>query len=143
VIGDPESSAADLDRTLTEARRVLAATRSPAAASDSPDPSARGTGLAAEGLVRASAAPGGRLESVTVDPRLLREGLEAICEHIVAAVNAAFDDLRAQASAAPDAGVDTAALSARLQDLQDSSVRQMAMFTQAMNDVVARLRETR
>jgi YbaB/EbfC DNA-binding family protein len=139
----PQSPVDALDRMLTETRRVLAAVRSgggaPAVADPAGDPPLRGEGSGADGLVRAVVTQGGRLESVAIDPRLLRQGVEALGEQLVAAVNAALDDLAAQAPPA-DPSADLAGLSSRLESLQDQSVRQMAMFSQAMNDVVAHLR---
>jgi hypothetical protein len=133
-----------VDRMLAETRQALAAVRVGTGAAPEPaeDPSLRGEGAAADGMIRAVVVPGGRLESVSVEPRLLRQGVEEICAQIVVAVNAALDDL-ATRTPKPDAAVDLAALSTRLESLQDQSVRQMAMFGQAMNAVVAQLRGVR
>jgi hypothetical protein len=49
--------------------------------------------------VRATAVPGGRVASLQVNPRLLREGIESVCEQIIVAVNAALDGLRAKTTA--------------------------------------------
>lgn len=52
----------------------------------------RGRGTAADGLVEAVVAGYGRLESLEIDPRLLRHGTGAIAGHVIEAVRAAQDD---------------------------------------------------
>jgi hypothetical protein len=138
---DLESATEHMDRLLADMRRVLADVHTGGPpGTDDEEESLRGEGSAADGMVRVSAAPGGRLESLTVDPRMLRQGLETLCEQIVTAANAALEDLHAKATTtrAPDA--DLSALSTRLADLQDRSVRQMALVGQTLNEVVARIR---
>lgn len=105
-----------------------------------------GLGEAAEGQVQAVAVAGGRLDSLTVNPRAMRMGSEALCEQIVAAVNAALDDLggKVAAQAAAAGGVDPTALTEQMRDLHTESVRQMEMFTQGIKDAVDRIsRSTR
>lgn len=97
----------------------------------------RAEGTSADGLVRAVVVQGGRLESVTVDPELARQGIEGVCGHVVVAVNAALANLDVQVSASARADVD--ALAARLGGLQEQSMRQMELFSEAMECVVARL----
>ena len=131
-----------LDDMLSEAREALKSTRAagPADAAEAGE-AVKGLGEAADGQVKATVASGGKVEKIVVDPRLVRQGIEVVCEHIVKAVNAGLDDLRAKAAAAPDAAnVDTAALSARLQELQDQSLQQMTQISDALNTVVARMR---
>jgi DNA-binding protein YbaB len=100
----------------------------------------RGEGEAADGRVTAVVAGSGRLESLRVDPRLMRSDSFVLCEHIVTAVNAALADFRGKATAAAPLGAaDPEALAGQLRDLQDQSVRQMASFGQAMTEVLARL----
>lgn len=133
------SAAASLDELLTRTQQALSVMRSQAVEHTDGDSAdlLRAQGVAADGLVRATVVQGGRVESVTVDPALLPQGIEAICAHVVVAVNAALADLDAQVSASARADVD--ALSARLGGLQEQSMRQMEMFSQAMESVVARL----
>lgn len=131
-----------LDDMLSETRRELMATR--AAPRDEAGEDAepvQGLGEAADGQVKVTVASGGKVEKIVVNPGLLRQGLEVICEHIVKATNAALDDLRTKASAVTGAAnVDPAALSAKLQDLQDQSMQQMSQISDALSLVVARMR---
>lgn len=144
VSGDAGRGEDHLDQLLSRTRAALAATRTAgAAAADDEAAAIVGQGDAADGLVRAVVSAGGLVESITVDPRLLRDGLEVLCGQIVVAVNAAFADLRAQTPAQTAPEVDVEALSANLASLQDQSVRQMAMISQALGDVVARMRQAR
>lgn len=145
----------EFDRLLEDTRRVLEQMRS--VGGEAPDGTApdgagpdgagpdgaeqlRGQGEAVDGQVRAVAVSGGRLESLTVDPRAMRLGSAALCEHIVAAVNAALDDLRDRAAGQPVAGgADPAALAGQLRDLHGESVRQMDRFSQGIADVLDRI----
>lgn len=144
--GDPSRGADDLDRLLTQTRSMLQAVRGPdteAGASTTDTAEAeplRVEGTARDGMVRAVVVTGGQVESVSVQPALLREGLETVCAEIVVAVNAALTTLRAQAIAGAPAGGDPAELSRQLGELQEQSLRQMAEFRQEIDDVVARLR---
>ncbi|MBG6067715.1 YbaB/EbfC family nucleoid-associated protein [Micromonospora ureilytica] len=52
----------------------------------------RGRGTAADGLVEAVVVGYGRLESLEIDPRLLRRGTGAIADHVIEAVRTAQDD---------------------------------------------------
>lgn len=139
MTNEPFSAAASLDELLTRTQQALSAMRSRPV--EHPDGDAeellRADGTAADGLVRAVVVQGGRLESVTVDPRLSAAGVEAVCGHIVVAVNAALADLEAQVSASARADAD--ALAARLGGLREQSRRQMEMFSQAMEHAAARL----
>ncbi|RZU76265.1 YbaB/EbfC DNA-binding family protein [Micromonospora kangleipakensis] len=139
MTNEPFSAAASLEELLTRTQQALSAMRSrPAEHTDGDaEELLRGTGAAADGLVRAVVVQGGRLESVTVDPRLSAEGIEALCAHIVVAVNAALANLDTQVSASARADVD--ALAARLGGLREQSRRQMEMFSQAMEHAAARL----
>ncbi|WP_319460298.1 YbaB/EbfC family nucleoid-associated protein [Micromonospora sp. RTP1Z1] len=139
MTNEPFTAAATLDEFLTRTQQALSVMRSrPAAhADDDADELLRADGTAADGLVRAVVVQGGRLESVTVDPGLSAQGIEAVCAHIVVAVNAALADLEAQVSASAQADVD--ALAARLGGLQEQSRRQVELFSQAMESAAARL----
>ncbi|MFU8873960.1 YbaB/EbfC family nucleoid-associated protein [Micromonospora sp. SL4-19] len=139
MTNDSFTAAASLDELLTRTQQALSSMRSRAAEQLDGDPGhlLRAMGTAAGGRVRAVVAQGGRLESVAVDPELAGVGMETVCEHIVVAVNAALADLDAQVSASARADVD--ALAARLGGLQEQPVRQMELFSRAMEDVVARL----
>lgn len=145
MVDESGASAGGVDRLLEDTRRMLEQMRS--GGEEPPDPGElRGEGEAADGQVQAVAVAGGRLESLTVNPRAMRMGSEALCEQIVAAVNAALDDLRGKAAAQAVAagGVDPAALAEQMRDLHTESVRQMDMFTQGIRDALDRIsRSTR
>jgi hypothetical protein len=133
--------AGGLDRLLTSTLEALEQVR--ASRSTPAQPPAPTRGEAADGKVVAIAGDGGRLTSITVDPRLLREGIDVVCEHIVTAANAALDQLRVTAATAPGVEtapeVDTAALAGKLREVQDSSLRQMEMFSQAIAEAMSQL----
>ncbi|WP_406085509.1 hypothetical protein OHA01_04460 [Micromonospora zamorensis] len=76
-----------------------------------------------------------------VAPRLVRLPAQDLTEHIRAAVNAALDDLDSQRPELPAAELDS--LAGGLQEVQDRSLRQMAQMNEALQDVVALLREPR
>jgi hypothetical protein len=89
-------------------------------------------GESAEGMVRAEVGAEGRVQSLRVDPRMLRGPLEDICREVVVAVNQALD--------ARPARPDTAPLLAELRAVQEESVGEMqrisASFSDALREVV-------
>lgn len=101
---------------------------------------ARGEGQASDERVRASA-HGGRVESITLDPRVLRLPPEELGSLVAEAVNAALDDQRGRSTAAIGAVPDLAALAETLHDVQNQSLRQMGVITQGITDAMARIRE--
>jgi hypothetical protein len=131
-----------IDELLAQTRRSLEAI-STARAGDT-DGESSGSGEALDGQVRASVT-GGRLVSLTVEPRLMRLPSGDLCEQIMVAVNAALDDARAApgADAASPAPVDPQALASQLRGVQEQSLRQMSTFSTAMNELLARMREAR
>ncbi|WP_235828256.1 YbaB/EbfC family nucleoid-associated protein [Actinomadura rubteroloni] len=131
----------ELDRILTETRRTLESLRGGMAAPPPEAPDVEGVGEAADGRVKVTAGTGGRLKSVTLDPRALRMASHELGEAFVAAANAALDDLRSQAASAAGDVVDTAALGTRGEEIQNESVRQMQQITQALNDAVAKFNQ--
>src|SRR5262249_27566628 len=127
IVGIAGVGGDDFEGLLGETRRALEGLRSGGRTS-SQDASAEpvhGAGTAAEGRATARAAAGGRLEELTVDPRLMRGGSEELCAQIVVAVNAAMDDLRTQTAQAAPEVMDPAALAGVLEELQVESARQM------------------
>ena len=99
----------------------------------------QGTGEAADGAVRAVAAPPGRVVSLDIDPRLLRGGSADVAAAVTAAVNAALDQLRTSAAAAV-VPADLDRLERDLEAVQLDSVRQMARLGAAMDTAMAQLR---
>jgi DNA-binding protein YbaB len=130
---------AELDQMLSQVRRTLESLRS----SRTPAGDARGVGEAADGRVRAVAAGPGRLESLELDPRVMRMPSQDLAQQVLTAVNAALDDLAAQAPSAEGMAVpDPAELAAAVADIQQQSVRQMAAISQALTAAVQRAKET-
>jgi hypothetical protein len=132
-----------LDALLGKSRELLDLVAS--AGSDHGDTSVKGTGTAADGMIRVAVSPR-RLDALSVDPRAMRLGSQALSAEIMSAVNAAFAELWQTAGGAHTvrgAQANAGALTGQLRDLQNDSMRSMAMFTQAMHDVVAQLRRDR
>jgi DNA-binding protein YbaB len=129
---------AELDQMLSQARKTLESLRS----SRLPGGDARGRGEAAGGQVRVVAASPGRLESLELDPRVMRMPSKDLAACVLAAANAALDDLAAQApSAAGISAPDPRELAAAVADVQQQSVRQMAAISQAIAAAVQRAKE--
>jgi hypothetical protein len=134
----------EFNRLFEQTRHVLASLRGTAdgpGTEEAPEP-LRAAGTAADGQVEVVLV-GQRVESVRLDPRVLRAGAEPLGEYVAEAVNAALDDLRhqaGQAGAEPEAP-DPAALGDTLGELQDQSLRSMSAMTQALTDVVQRIQQ--
>ncbi|MEV0650575.1 YbaB/EbfC family nucleoid-associated protein [Phytomonospora sp. NPDC050363] len=131
---DPASAdgiAAALTETLKTAREVARAQEQQAGEDGEPP-----TGDAAGGLVRATAALPGKVK-VDIDPRAARLGTEALAEAVTEAVNSALAALRGQAQDA--SGVDLAALSERLEEIQKQSAAQLGGFLTRLTDAHQRL----
>jgi hypothetical protein len=131
----------NLDLTLTEARRMLDALRARGAAAEGGEPApdqAGGQATALDGLVTVSANGAGRIESITVDPQARRLPLADLAEAITEAANAALAEA-ARTPAGEALDVDFGALAEQVQRMQDDSLRQMARFTGALDEVMERL----
>lgn len=70
-----------------------------AGASSSAEVRVRGEGGSGEGRVRAVAVTGGRIETLDIDPRVLRLEPEELAAHVSDALDFALDDVRARAGA--------------------------------------------
>jgi hypothetical protein len=87
-----------------------------------------------------TAAPGGRLTSVELDPEAMRLSSDEFGRQLVLAANAALDAARARGTARPPApehdetedGTDDGAE-------QEPGLRQMALLTRAINEALARI----
>ncbi|GAA2711899.1 YbaB/EbfC family nucleoid-associated protein [Actinoplanes palleronii] len=126
-----------VDQLMAQMRQTLDTMRPGPQEADVPREDA--VGEAADGQVRA-VMRAGRLDSVRLDPRVMRLASEDLGEHIVSAVNAALAAAQQPAAGVP-ATVDPARLAEQLREVQNASVRQMSAFGQAMDDVLARMRE--
>jgi DNA-binding protein YbaB len=157
-VTDPAIS--ELERNLAAARRKLDALRatSPAGvprraerqdeapAHQQGAVTAHGSGEAADGRVRVVAVSNGAfgsIESVELEPRLLRMEAAELADQVRATLNAALDDMRANAWAAPAAtaspGIDLGALAKRLTEVQEQATRQLYQLTSALQDVLAKI----
>jgi hypothetical protein len=131
-----------LGRSLEEAMRLLnQATGASAAPPDGPSAQDLvGRGAAADGQVSAEVSAFGRLESVEIDPRLLRAGISAaeVAAHVVEAVRAAQDDERVQRSSALGAP-DTAALTKQLERVSEDAFRGFNRMVSDLDAITRRM----
>ncbi len=111
-----------LDALIERARAALAGA-APA------EPAGPFLGEAADGLITAEASAEGRLRSLTIDPKMLRQPIEDICRAVMFAVNAALDDRPGR--------VDSGPLLEELRAVQEESVQQMAKISSAFSDALA------
>jgi DNA-binding protein YbaB len=101
----------------------------------------RGTGEAAEGMIRVAALPGGRLADLELDPRVMRMDSITLAKEILTATNAALADLQEKLKAglvSPDLN----ALASQLTEVQQESSRQMSTFIQSLVDAQDRIAQS-
>ncbi|MBM7492518.1 DNA-binding protein YbaB [Micromonospora luteifusca] len=134
----------EFDRLLQQARDTLASTRRATTATDvSGLGAAEAVGEALNGLVRAVANADGTLSDLTLDPRVLRVSLTDVADGVRQAVNVALAEARAAAQPTlPDdvPQVDLDALGERIERIQSESLRQMATFSQTINETLQQMR---
>jgi DNA-binding protein YbaB len=128
------SGAEKLDEMLARAGAMLAQR-------SDPDPSGaercEGVGVSAGSRVRVVAS-GGRITDVVLDPRALAMPARDLAEAVKAAVNDALADLDGKlAQAVPSLG-DPAGIVAEFAEFQLETVRQLAIFSDAVVDAAAR-----
>jgi hypothetical protein len=99
-----------------------------------------GRGEAADGQIQATATRG-RLESLELNPRLMRLSGEQLAGYVAVAIDAALEEACGEAPAIDGPPVDPSALAARLSAAQDQSRRTVATLTQELGEAVALLRE--
>jgi hypothetical protein len=130
----------EFDRILNETRALLEQVRSGQAAppGDADEAPPEGHGEAAEGRIRVTAGVGGELTSIELDPRVMRMASEELAAELTSAVNAALRDLRSR-TRATDVAIDPAVLAERLKETQDQGLRQMALFTQSLDELMTRI----
>ncbi|MCY1138005.1 YbaB/EbfC family nucleoid-associated protein [Actinoplanes sp. Pm04-4] len=90
-----------------------------------------GTGEAADGRIRVRATLPGRIESLELEPSVLRLGGDELAQQIEAAVNAALADLQGRAVTAAGPA-DLGALTDQLKDIQADAERQFAKLTTSL-----------
>lgn len=66
---------------------------------------------------------------------------EELAQHIMAAVNAALDDLATQEPVGNVPMVDSAVLAEQLREAQDQGIRQISLITEAISDAMTQIRE--
>ncbi|MFI2709241.1 YbaB/EbfC family nucleoid-associated protein [Micromonospora sp. NPDC018662] len=128
---------AGLGRVLSDTMAALQR-HTDAGAGEQPAPP-EGVGEAADGLIRVTAGPPGRVTALTLDPRVMRMPSESLAEEIGAAVNAALTDLQEQALAAVPGQVDLGSLGEQLRRIQEDAGRQFTAFTDALVEAQDRL----
>jgi DNA-binding protein YbaB len=117
-----------IDRMLTDALSALTTFQ---ASQQDGAVAAEGIGEAADGMITVRTGPPGRVTGLTLNPRVLRLGTEALAEEITSAVNQALTDL--QESAGTSAGpVDLSALGEQLKRTQETAARQLTSFLNAL-----------
>ena len=126
----------EFDDLFTRARQALDQVRAGSQRDDGPEPEPIAA-ESADGQVRVVMTPAGKLSHLSVDPKLLRSGIDEVCAQIVLAVNSAIDAMRARAT--PVGAVNPEALAATLREVQTDSVRRMAAFGTVVDDVIAQL----
>ena len=109
---------------------------------DSDDEELRGVGQAADGRIVASVGVGGRLESIDLDPRALREGPDQLGRHFTESINAALDDLRSKATQATgqDHLADPRVIAEDLDQTQTVLTEHVASLTERYDDAIVQLR---
>ncbi|GAA4991670.1 YbaB/EbfC family nucleoid-associated protein [Actinopolymorpha pittospori] len=132
----PDVSANDFDRLFNDALTALRPLADQTSADEGePTEPIRGLGEAMDGFVRVTVKPGGQVESVQLNPRVMRSDSESIAEAFVAATNAALADLQQKIGAVLPTMADQHQMLERLQEFQSQSVVQMQRYLKAITDV--------
>jgi hypothetical protein len=127
----------ELERLMLDTRAMVDSLRAEKALPG--DVAVEGRGQASDDRVSVTVRSG-RLESITLEPRLLRLAPEELGELVRDAVNAALDDLRGKSS--PAAAVpDLAALAETLREVQNEGLRQMTVISEGIAGAMAQIRE--
>jgi hypothetical protein len=135
------AGATDFSAALAEARSLLNSLRTNGTSTDGAEPDTEpveGSGQGLDGLIQVTARAG-RVAQIRLDPRAMRLPSQTLAEEFQNAANAALADLESKAVAQDAITFDPQALSARLAEVQDMSVRQMERYTTSISDVLARL----
>ena len=119
-----------LSGPLADVVAALGRAQAPSGDRDEQEPPI-GTGQAADGRVRVRAVLPGRVESLELDPSLLRLSGEELAREIESAVNAALVELQGRAVAAAGRA-DLGALTDQLKEIQFDAERQFARLTASL-----------
>lgn len=140
MLVDVGSDDVPFEQRLRDARRMLDSP--PASAPMGEGVELRGEGEAADGRVRAVAVTGGRVESLELDPRVMRMSSQELAGHLTVALNGALDAVRAQVPVEQvDVVPDSAVLMERLREVQNAGLRQLDVITRGINDALAGIRD--
>ncbi|MFG1704809.1 YbaB/EbfC family nucleoid-associated protein [Nonomuraea sp. M3C6] len=128
MVVDP-SGEVDLERTAREAEQTL---RRLAGLQDELN-TIRGTGTAADGQIIVYADNSGRIESIDLNPRVMRMSSQDLTDELVRAVNAAQDDSARQArELIAGAGVDISADEVAFEAMERRILDAHAVFAREM-----------
>ncbi|MFG3437972.1 YbaB/EbfC family nucleoid-associated protein [Nonomuraea sp. NPDC047897] len=101
----------------------------------------RSSADSADGLVTATLGDDGLLETLRLDPRMLRHGAQDLAEHVVAAVRAAQRHHLSRTADAPDtaSGPDPEPLVRRLDEMEVQAVRDFDRLVSALDETLRRI----
>ncbi|MFC7280068.1 YbaB/EbfC family nucleoid-associated protein [Paractinoplanes rhizophilus] len=116
--------------SLADVLAALGRAETPAGDQDEQEPPI-GTGEAVDGRVRVRAVLPGRIESLELDPSVLRLNGEELAREIESAVNAALADLQGRAVATAGTA-SLGALTDQLKEIQLNAERQFAKLTASL-----------
>ncbi|GAB3426953.1 hypothetical protein GCM10027569_67330 [Flindersiella endophytica] len=97
-----------------------------------------GEGTALDGRVHAVVVSPGQVEKLEMDPRVMRDGSEAVCDALATAVNAALEDLRTKA-AAEAGGYNVQQVQEDFERMQTESLDAARNLFGAVHEAMARL----
>jgi hypothetical protein len=129
-----------IDRLLTDTRAALDRIRTTPAEPAGPTGAGVLTtdGTDAGERVTATVSLPGRLTSLTMDPRLLRQGSAAVCSAVIEAVNAGLAALQTSALDGVQR-VDVESLAAQLEQVQVDALQSASTMFSALQDTMDRI----
>lgn len=139
-------STTTVDRLLTDTRAALERMRTASAPSPAV-PTAPGAtdvellgadGTDVSGRVTATVTLPGRITSLSIDPRLMREGSEAVCDAVIEAVNDGLASLQ-QLALRGVPSIDVESLAADLEQVQTESLHSASTMLTALQDTMNRI----
>ncbi|WP_030160408.1 hypothetical protein [Glycomyces sp. NRRL B-16210] len=96
----------------------------------------------ADGLLRVTVGPEGRIDELEADPSIMRSGSQFVFEEVKRVVNAALDE-RAQAMGGDEPPPDLEAINESMAEIQDRSLRQFQAMSASISDVMSKLHGSR
>lgn len=132
-----------IDTLLTDTRaaldRMLATSTAATAPATAPGVGAMtADGTGAHERVTATVSLPGRLTSLTVDPRLMREGSDAVCAAVIEAVNAGLAALQERALDGAQS-IDVESLAVDLEQVQADALQSASTMFTALQDTMDRI----